>query len=110
MLKCAVAVVGESDKEFLRQSRKWDVEQWSSAEEELRERGWLGEDGHLTTAGTLAHEEVEAETDAVAARPWTALGADATARLAHLLEPLARTVLHSGVVPDANPVGLTPGT
>lgn len=36
-------------------------------------------------------------------------GSDATARLARLLEPLARTVPDSGILPGANPVGLTGG-
>ncbi|MGW1783276.1 SCO6745 family protein [Streptomyces sp. NPDC002143] len=106
VLKCAA---GESDAEFQRQTRKWDLEQWRSAQTELRERGWLDEGGRLTKAGTVAHEEVEAETDAAAATPWTALGDRATARLAQLLDPLARTVLDSGILPAANPVGLTGG-
>ncbi|WP_327312493.1 SCO6745 family protein [Streptomyces sp. NBC_01235] len=106
VLKCAA---GESDAEFQRQTRKWGIEPWRSAEAELRERGWLDTDGHLTEAGVAAHEEVEADTDAAAASPWTALGADATARLAHLLEPLARTVLDSGILPGGNPAGLTVG-
>ena len=103
VLKCAA---GESDGEFQRQTRKWDVGPWRSAQAELRERGWLDEEGRLTEAGTVARDDIEAETDAAAAGPWTALGAARTARLAHLLEPLARTVLDSGLVPDGNPVGL----
>ncbi|MFI7294771.1 hypothetical protein [Streptomyces sp. NPDC050121] len=106
VLKCAA---GESDEEFQRQTRKWDIGSWRSAQTQLTERGWLDEDGRLTKAGAAAHEEVEADTDAAAAAPWTALGADATARLAHLLEPLARTVLGSGILPGTNPVGLTGG-
>ncbi|MGW0948411.1 SCO6745 family protein [Streptomyces sp. NPDC002623] len=105
-LKCAA---GESDAELQRQTRKWDLAQWRSAQTELRERGWLDADGRLTKAGTVAHEEVEAETDAAAATPWTTLGDRATARLAQLLDPLARTVLDSGILPAANPVGLTGG-
>ncbi|MEV1064574.1 hypothetical protein [Streptomyces sp. NPDC050263] len=106
VLKCAA---GESDAEFQRRTRKWDLGQWASARAELRERGWLDEDGRLTEAGTVARGEVEAATDAAAATPWTALGAEATDRLAHLLDPLARTVLGSGILPAANPVGLTGG-
>ncbi|MCX4767330.1 hypothetical protein OG562_41485 [Streptomyces sp. NBC_01275] len=101
------SAAGESDEEFQRQTRKWDVEQWQAARAELRERGWLGEDGRLTKEGIAVREEVEAETDAAAAQPWTALGAEGTARLAHLLGPLARTVLDSGIVPAGNPVGLS---
>lgn len=106
VLKCAA---GEADAELQRQTRKWDIASWRSAQAELRERGWLDADGRLTKAGVTAHEEVEADTDAAAASPWTALGAAATARLAHLLEPLARTVQDSGFLPDVNPVGLMGG-
>ena len=107
LLKCAA---GETDEEFQRQSRKWDADQWRRAKAELRERGWLDADGHLTKEGTAVHEEVEAETDAAAAGPWTALGTEATSRLARLLEPLARTVLDSGLIPDGNPVGVPGGS
>ncbi|MER5428030.1 hypothetical protein [Streptomyces sp. NPDC002588] len=107
VLKCAA---GESDGEFQRTTRKWDLAQWQAAEAELRSRGWLDGAGKLTEAGAAARAEIEAATDAAAATPWTALGPDATDRLAHLLEPLARTVLDSGIVPAANPVGLTAGT
>ncbi|MFJ8109517.1 hypothetical protein [Streptomyces sp. NPDC096132] len=106
-LKCAA---GESDPEFQRTTRKWDEEQWRAAQAELGTRGWLDEDGLLTKEGAAAHEEIEADTDAAATLPWTALGPAATARLAHLLEPLARTVLDSGIIPPANPVGLTGAT
>ncbi|MFF5184564.1 hypothetical protein ACFY30_12370 [Streptomyces sp. NPDC000345] len=106
-LKCAT---GESDDEFQRQTRKWDPAHWQAARAGLRARGWLDEDGRLTKEGAAARQEIEAGTDAAAAAPWTALGAAGTARLAHLLEPLARTVLDSGIIPAANPVGLTSGT
>ncbi|WP_133913218.1 SCO6745 family protein [Streptomyces sp. NBC_00582] len=107
VLKCAA---GESREEFQRQTRKWDLEPWQAARGRLWERGWLDEDGHLTKEGAVAHTEMEAATDAAATQPWTALGADPTTRLTHLLEPLARTVLDSGIIPPANPVGLTAGS
>ncbi|MFI1046337.1 hypothetical protein ACH4U3_10995 [Streptomyces griseoruber] len=107
VLKCAA---GESDEEAQRQTRKWDLEPWQAARARLGARGWLDEDGHLTKEGAAARDEIEADTDAAAAQPWDALGTEATARLADLLAPLARTVLDSGIVPPANPVGLTRGS
>ncbi|MEH0448492.1 MULTISPECIES: hypothetical protein [unclassified Streptomyces] len=104
VLKCAT---GEADAEFQRQTRRWDMAAWHAAQRELRERGWLDEDARLTEAGAAARAGVEADTDAAAVTPWTTLGSAATARLAHLLEPLARTVLDSGIVPGGNPAGLT---
>ncbi|MFI1168162.1 hypothetical protein ACH4UM_32365 [Streptomyces sp. NPDC020801] len=101
------AAAGESDAALLREGRKWDLPAWRAAEAGLRERGWLGEDGTLTAAGAAVHADVEARPDAAAERPWTALGRDGTTRLAALLEPLARAVLDSGLIPSGNPVGLT---
>ncbi|MEU1576778.1 hypothetical protein ABZ519_37645 [Streptomyces collinus] len=104
------SATGETDAEFQRRIRQWDVEEWRAAQATLRERGWIDEEGHLTEAGAAAHEQLEADTDAVALTPWQALGAGATTRLARLLEPLARSVLDSGIIPTGNPVGLTEGT
>lgn len=105
------AAAREGDREMLRDTRKWEVSAWQAAESALRERGWLGQDGTLTPAGAAGRVAVEAQTDAASERPWAALGADRTARLAALLEPLARTVWDLGVLPSGNPVGVprTPG-
>ncbi|MGW3015277.1 SCO6745 family protein [Streptomyces longwoodensis] len=100
---------GESDADLLRLGRKWDADAWGAAVEDLRGRGWLDADGHLTTAGAVARARIEAETDAAAARPWRALGTAPTQRLADLLAPLSRTVLDTGLIPSGNPVGLTDG-
>lgn len=104
------SATGETDAALQRRIRQWDAEEWHAAMTELRRRGWIDEEGHLTEAGAAAHDLVEADTDAAAAAPWQALGTDATTRLAHLLEPLARRVMDSGIVPTGNPVGLTKRT
>ncbi|MFF7975976.1 hypothetical protein [Streptomyces sp. NPDC007905] len=101
------AAAGESDGPFLRETRTWAAEDWAAAEAALRERGFLTEHGSLTRAGVAGRAFVETRTDAAAERPWTVLGAERTARLADLLEPLARTVVDSGLLPSGNPVGLT---
>lgn len=101
------AAAGESDGAFLRETRSWEPKDWAAAEAALRERGFLAEDGSLTRAGAAGRTHIEMRTDEAAERPWTALGAQRTARLAELLEPLARTVEDSGLLPPGNPVGLT---
>ncbi|MDQ0988957.1 hypothetical protein [Streptomyces sp. V3I7] len=101
------AASGESDAAFLREIRQWDLSAWQAAEAELLDRGWLGEDGKLTPLGEDGRAAVEGQTDTAAELPWTALGPEASARLAHLLEPLARTVQESGMLPATNPVGLS---
>jgi hypothetical protein len=104
------AAAGESDGTFLRETRRWDEADWAAAGARLRARGLLSEDGSPTAAGTAVRTRVEALTDAAAEGPWTALGADRAARLAGLLEPLARAVEDSGLLPPGNPVGLTRGS
>ncbi|MEU9991612.1 hypothetical protein AB0E10_33390 [Streptomyces sp. NPDC048045] len=103
------AAAGESDGAFLRETRKWEAEDWAAAGTALRERGLLADDGALTPAGVAARAGIEARTDEAAERPWTTMGAQRTARLAGLLEPLARTVGDAGLLPAGNPVGLTGG-
>ncbi|POX59011.1 hypothetical protein C3492_34520 [Streptomyces sp. Ru62] len=101
------AAAGESDGAFLRETRKWPQDAWAAAVARLRADGRLTADGALTPAGAALRAEAEALTDAAAEGPWTALGAERSGRLATLLEPLARTVRESDLLPPGNPVGLT---
>ncbi|MFF9625164.1 hypothetical protein [Streptomyces griseosporeus] len=103
------AAAGESDAGLLRDTRKWDPADWAAAEAEVRGRGWLDEAGRITDAGAAVRAAVEETTDAAAEQPWTALGREATVRLAELLEPFARAVLAARLIPAGNPVGLTGG-
>ncbi|MFI6261728.1 hypothetical protein [Micromonospora sp. NPDC051006] len=84
--------------------RGWSEEQWAAARDRLRSRGWLAPDGEPTERGRAGFQAVEDATDAAAARPWQALGADRTDRLRELLEPVARRC-HS-VIPAQSPIGL----
>ncbi|WP_225810776.1 SCO6745 family protein [Streptomyces spinosus] len=101
------AAAGESDGAVLRETRRWPQDEWAAAVARLRADGRLTADGRPTPAGAALRAEAEALTDAAAGQPWTALGTERTARLAALLEPLARTVGESGLLPPGNPVGLT---
>ncbi|GAA2232153.1 SCO6745 family protein [Streptomyces nogalater] len=104
------AAAGESDGDFLRETRKWPDEEWAAAEARLRADGRLAADGSLTPAGADLRARTEALTDAAAERPWAVLGAERTERLAVLLEPMAGVVAESGLLPAGNPVGTTRGT
>lgn len=95
---------GGTDPEMLRQSRRWSDEDWTTAASDLRGRGWLDGDGGLTDAGAAERDEIERLTDAAGVAPWAALGAQRTARLGELLDPLAAAV--TGELPSGNPVGL----
>lgn len=104
------AAAGESDGAFLRETRQWPEEEWAAAVARLRADGRLAADGALTPSGAALRAEAEARTDAAAEGPWSALGSERSGRLAMLLEPLARTVGASGLLPPGNPAGLTGGT
>lgn len=82
---------GTVSARFLRKSRMWDDDAWSSAEERLAARG-LWQDGALTEQGQALRDQLENRTDELAANPWTALGADSVLRLFDLLRPLVEAL------------------
>jgi hypothetical protein len=93
----------DTDRSILQPNRGWTDEQWDAAAARLTARGWLGADGRPTEPAVAARDRIEHTTDRLAAGPWRALGPDRTARLATLLEPLAKAALT--VVPQPNPIG-----
>jgi hypothetical protein len=97
---------GESDSEALRLGRGFPDDEWQRGADALAERGWLGEGGRLTAAGRQAHADIEATTDRLATAPWDAMGPAATQELLTLIDPIARAVASSGLIPWPNPVGL----
>jgi hypothetical protein len=100
------AAAGEADEEAQRSGRGWPEPEWARARARLADRGLLAAGGGLTDLGRQEHAAIEAATDAAAARPWQALGAAGTARLADLLAPLAAAVADTGLLPRPNPAGL----
>ena len=99
-LRCCI----DLRREDLQPVRGWTDEAWDNALAGLADRGWVGADGRLTSAGQAAHDAVENATDWAAARPWARLGADATAELAGVLTPLAKAC--AAVVPYPSPIGV----
>jgi hypothetical protein len=97
---------GVVPRAILQDNRGWTDEEWAAATERLRSRGWLDADGVASPLGLEVRRRVEEETDTMAEEPWSAIGAHATERLAHLLEPLTRLVTSSGDIPVINPMGL----
>lgn len=97
---------GAVPREAIQPHRGWSDEEWEAAETRLRARDWLDDVGMLTQAGRDARQWVEAHTDALAARPWEALGADGCARLRELAFQLSDAVVRAGGVPIPNPMGL----
>ena len=70
------------------------------ARDRLANRGWVGADGQLTSAGQAAHDAVETATDWAAARPWARLGAETTAGIAEALTPLAQACAAGCALPQ----------
>ena len=85
----------DSDRaEALRRARA----RWRAAEDRLRERELVDDDG-LTVTGRAVRVEVEARTDAAALAGWWHLGLDGTRRLAQVARPWQQLVRASGELP-----------
>ncbi|MCL9795150.1 hypothetical protein MXD58_012720, partial [Frankia sp. AgKG'84/4] len=69
--------------------RGWSDDDWSTATDRLRTRGWLDPAGASTPTSKQALRDIEATTDRLAAAPWNALAPAALTRCAALLTPLA---------------------
>jgi hypothetical protein len=105
---CETLVLFGADKglapSYMRQARGWSEEEWREAEESLASRG-LFADG-LTPAGRALRARVEEQTDAAAARPWKALGAERTARFVELMTPIALELGRRNEAMRTNPMGI----
>jgi hypothetical protein len=91
--------------ETIKPYRGWSDVDWSEAAERLRRRGWLEEDGALTSEGARVRAQVEDETDAGGAVVVERLGTDAD-RLFALLGDVVGRLLATGVIPYPNPMGV----
>ncbi|VVJ24734.1 Uncharacterised protein [Amycolatopsis camponoti] len=80
-------------------TRGWSDEQWTAAEQRLRDRGILDGEGALTDEGVAVRDRVEAATEAAARGPWDHLGAEKLARLEELGRDLTRRVVAAGAFP-----------
>jgi hypothetical protein len=99
------AATGRSEREALRAKRGWSDDEWRTAVQHLRERGWLDGEERPTAAGIKAREAIETTTDRLAAPFATTLG-DRSVELVEALRPLAERIMSSGEVPKRNNMGL----
>jgi hypothetical protein len=91
--------------ERLQKARGWTADDWASARDALAARGLVDDTGALTVEGRDLRDDIEQRTDALAAPPFAALGADADS-LVHLLAPISDAVLDADVLAFPNPIGL----
>ena len=104
-----IAARGTVPAEVLRTSRQWSEDDWATALDRMRTKGWLGADGAFTDAGRAVSDSIEARTDELAMAPWDALGEEGCEQLASLLQEPIRRINESRAVPFPNPMGLEKG-
>lgn len=90
--------------ESLQPYRGWTDDDWGAARDRLRERGWLDADGALTPEGRACRQDIEDETDRLAAAPVEALGEDSVDLLLTLLGPIVAGL--DDTIPYPNPIGV----
>jgi len=83
------AAAGDVPSEVLRTTRGWSHEEWDAAAQALRSRGWLQQDDEprFTEWGAEQRRAIEAQTDALSAAPYDALGEEGCAELRTLARP-----------------------
>jgi hypothetical protein len=86
------AAAGDVPAKLLQSSRGWPDETWHAAVTSMRSRGWLanGDELAFTEWGEAQRQEIEDQTDALAAAPYAALGEDGCAELRTLVRPWSK--------------------
>jgi hypothetical protein len=87
---------GEAPVPMLQATRAWPEEAWKAAQERLRDRGVVGDDGSLTEEGARLREAIEQRTDAASVDAYAVLGEDGCERLRARCRPLSRAVVSGG--------------
>ncbi|WP_394934974.1 hypothetical protein [uncultured Ilumatobacter sp.] len=75
------AAAGEISGDVLKSSRQRTDEDWATAYDSLRSRGWLDAEGAFTDAGREGRQWIEERTDELAVLPYAAIGEDACEQL-----------------------------
>jgi hypothetical protein len=83
---------GDVPSPLLRSTRGWTAEQWDTAVDSMRSRGWLAGGGELVLSewGKEQRQAIEDQTDALAAAPYAVLGDEACAELRSLVRPWSK--------------------
>lgn len=84
---------GDAPPHLLRSTRGWTTEQWSAAVDSMHSRGWTTDADQLglTEWGRARRQELEDNTDALAAAPYAKLGDERCEELRSLVRPWSRT-------------------
>ena len=87
---------GEVPHSILQATRAWPDDDWRTAEEGLRSRGLVGDDGMLTDRGREFRGSIEDTTDRLSAAAYAPIGDDGCARLRDLARPLSKAIVNNG--------------
>jgi len=87
------STAGDVPAATLQSTRGWADEEWNAAASSLRERGWLtdADDPTFTEWGESQRQEIEEQTDILAAVPYAAMGKEGCEELRSLSRPWSKT-------------------
>ena len=97
---------GRIPRDYMAVARDYDEATWRHHEEQLAERGLVGDDGTLTTAGRELMDAIESTTDALSLSALDALSDDEVETLFQALTPITRAVVAGGDLPAMTPMNL----
>jgi hypothetical protein len=98
--------MGTITKEMVLPNRGWSEEEWQAAIQSMQHKGFLDNEGQITTSGKELHRDIEKRTDFLALPPWQHLGEERCKRLLELARPLSLSIVEQGGVPVPNPIGV----
>ena len=96
------------DASYQQAQRGWSAKEWAAAAGRLVARGLLTKQGKLTEKGAETRRWVEQRTVEEAAAPWLAIGAEASARAADLLTPIAMRIADANQATGGNQMAIAP--
>lgn len=100
------AVASATPRKVYEAARNLDEEEWQGIVADLRERGILDAQGRLTDTGRTLKQDVEDQTDRLAATAYRGLSGDELDELRAILRPITAAVVASGDLPQRMPTGL----
>ena len=89
---------GEVPPSVLQATRAWPDDEWHAAEEGLRGRAFIAEDGSLSDRGREFRASIEDTTDRLSAAAYGPIGDEGCARLRDLARPLSKAIVSSGAL------------
>ncbi len=97
---------GRIPRDYMAVARDYDEATWRHHEEQLAERGLVGDDGTLTTAGRELMDAIESTTDALSLSALDGFSDDEVETLFQALTPITRAVVAAGDLPAMTPMNL----